>query len=53
MTFTTANSSVMLSKALVLASLGIMRNNDGSKIAGEGFAFTFGLEVLCIEARAA
>lgn len=35
----TANSSVMLSKALVLASLGFMRNNDGSKIAGKGFAF--------------
>lgn len=36
-----ANSSVMLSKALVLASLGFMRNNDGLKIAGKGFASTF------------
>lgn len=42
LTFTTENSSVMLSKPLVLASLGFMRNNDGSKIADEGFAFTFG-----------
>lgn len=53
MTFTTKNSSVMLSKALVLASLGFMRNNDGSKIVGKGFAFTFGLGVLCIEAHSA
>lgn len=52
LTFTTGNSSVMLSKALVSASLGFMRNNDGSKIVGKGFAFTFALGVLCVEARA-
>lgn len=47
------NSSVMLSKALVCASLGFMRNNDGLKIAREGLSFTFGLGMLCIEARSA
>lgn len=47
------NSSVMLSKALVCDSLGFMRNKDGLKIASEGLSSTFGLGVLCIEARSA
>lgn len=33
----------MLSKALVLASLGFMRNNNGAKTAGK--AFTFSLSI--------
>lgn len=47
------NSSVMLSKALVWASLGFMRNNDGLKIARDGLYFTFALGMLCVEARSA
>jgi len=41
----------MLSKALVLASMGFIRNNDGAKRTGKGFALTFGLGELYIQAR--